>query len=92
MEQRISQLEQQIQQLQEVVELMRSSATYPYDMEQAIIDRVNPVAFTPSTKTAASETQAVDEGGSGTYNVAKPMDGFEQRVVDGVTRYFPYYL
>lgn len=92
MEERILQLEQQIQQLQSVVELMRSSATYPYDMEQALTDRLNPVTFTPSTKTAASETQAVNEGGVATYNVAKPADGFEERVVDGVIRYFPYYL
>lgn len=92
MQDQINQLQTQINNLQQQLDLMRSSSTYPYDMEQALTDRLNPISLSPSTKTAASETQAVDESGSASYNVAKPMDGFEQRVVDGVTRYYPYYL
>jgi len=72
--------------------MMRSSGSFPYDVEQAIIDRLDFTVFDPSAKTAASETQAVDEAGIATYNVAKPMDGFDQRLVDGVIRYYPYYL
>lgn len=92
MQEQINQLQTEINNLKAQVDLLRSSSTYPYDMQQALVDRLNPVTFTPSTKTVASETQAVNEGGTATYDVAKPVDGFEERVVDGVTRYFPYYL
>lgn len=91
MQEQINQFQIEINKLQEQVDLMRSSGSFPYDIEQAIRARIEPVSLLSSTKTAASETQAVNEGGSGSYNVAKPMDGFEERVVDGIKRYYPYY-
>jgi hypothetical protein len=91
MDNKLYQLEQQIIQLQTQLDMLRSSATLPYDVEQAFKARIITEFLNPSTKTAASETQAVDEGGSATYDVAKPMDGFEERIVDGQTRYYPYY-
>ena len=42
---------------------------------------------TDDSKTAASETQAVVEGGSSNYDVAKPMDGFKD--IGGFL--FPFY-
>ena len=86
MQEQLNQLQNQIIQLQEQLDMLRSSASFPYDTEQAIIQRLNPVSFTPTTKTAASETVNV----AGT-DVALPMNGFELRVVDGQQRFFPYY-
>ena len=91
MQEQINQLQIEINDLKAQVDLMRASGSFPYDIEQAIRDRIEPVSLLPSVKTAASETQAVNEGGSASYNVAKPMDGFEERSVDGVLRYYPYY-
>lgn len=92
MQEQINQLQSQVNQLQQQLDMLRSSASFPYDVQQAIENRIEIEFFTPSAKTALSETQAVDEGGIATYDVAKPMDGFEQRLVDGVIRYYPYYL
>ena len=89
---KITQLQDQVDKLQAQVDLLKSSATFPYDVENAIKDRISTNVFDQSTKTAASETQAVNEGGLATYSVAKPMGGFDQRLVDGVVRYYPYYL
>lgn len=92
MENQINQLQLQINELQHQIDMMRSSASFPYDVEQAIIERLDLTVFDASAKTAASATQAVNEAGTNTYDVAKPMDGFEQRVVDGSIRHYPYYL
>lgn len=91
MQEQINQLQKQVEDLKQQVDLLRSSGSFPYDIENAIRDRIEPVSLLPSVKTAASETQAVNEGGSASYSVAKPMDGFEQRAVDGQLRYYPYY-
>lgn len=92
MQEQITQLQDQINQLQKQFDKLRSSATLPLDVEDAFRTRIDPVTFYPSTKDAADETQSIDESGSATVTAAKPMDGFEERVVDGVTRYYPYYL
>lgn len=93
MQEQINQLQQEMNVLQAKMNLLYSSATIPYDVENAFIDRLDldNIVSQNSSKTAASETQAVNEGGVATYNVAKPMDGFEQRTVNGQVRYYPYY-
>jgi hypothetical protein len=93
MQEQINQLQQEMAILQGKINLLYSSATIPYDVENAFIDRLDldNIVSQNSSKLASTETQAVNEGGSATYNVAKPMDGFEQRTVNGQIRYYPYY-
>lgn len=88
-------LDKKIEDIQNQINSLRSSTTIPFDMEQAIRDRLRVPEFAilnGSTKTAASETQSVNEGGVATYSVAKPPDGFREFVVGGTTLYIPYYL
>lgn len=54
---------------------------------QAVKRYLDVASVESSTKLASSATQAVNEAGAGTYNVATPPDGFRQ--IDGFN--FPYY-
>jgi len=91
----MEELQRQINELKAELQLIKSSTTIPFPVEQAFRDRlkINSLAElqSQSTKTAASETQAIDEGGMGSFNVAKPMDGFFVWVKDNSTYYVPYY-
>lgn len=69
-------------------------SSIPYEHEEAMRIRLNINSFLQGvigSKTAASETRAVDEGGSGVYNVAQPMDGFIEIGINGTTYNIPYY-
>lgn len=71
-EQRIQQLEDELKALKRMILEMQTSNSISPDFKATLSRSV----VTSNAKTAASETQAVDEGGAATYNVAKPMDGF----------------
>lgn len=94
MQEQINQLQNEIRVMQEKMALLSSYSSIPYDVEIAFRDRlgIDEIANQNSSKLASSETQAVNESGTQSYNVAKPMDGFEQRTVNGQVRYYPYYL
>lgn len=71
----IKQLTEQLDSLTRLVNsLMVANEAPPEYVRSLGILTITPQA---STKTTASETQAVDEAGSSTYSVAKPMDGFK---------------
>jgi len=87
-------LASRIEALEMEVQNLKASATIPYEVDTAFRERLgiaDLATLTGSTKTAASETQAVSESGSGSYSVAKPMDGFREFVVGGSVLYIPYY-
>lgn len=84
-------LKQQIAQLQSEFNSLKSFSTIPFEVRTAILELIGQVTGQPSTKTAASETQAVNEGGSASYDVAKPMDGFIVVIVNNIPRKVPYY-
>lgn len=80
--------------LENFIRSIAGNTTIPHDVEQAFRSRLEIgelARLRASTKTAASETQAVSEGGAASYNVAKPPDGFREFVVGGSTLYIPYY-
>lgn len=84
--------EQKLNEVYAFMKAMQANATIPFDVSEAIKARLtSSLVTTTSSKTVASETQAVNEGGMATYNVAKPMDGFEEGFKDGQLRYYPYY-
>ena len=89
----IVKLQKQIDGIQEQLDLLKNTTTIPLEVDTAFRDRleIEQIKTITSTKTAASETQLVNESGTGSYNVAKPMDGFEERVMNGEKRYYPYY-
>ncbi len=94
MEQDILQLKLQVEDLQREVSSLKNTTTIPYEVDTAFRDRFEIASYaklTASSKTAASETQAVSESGVASYNVAKPPDGFREFVVGGSTLYVPYY-
>lgn len=93
----LEQLKQQIEELRQELHLLRFSTSIPHDVEQALRARLeineirDNIIESQTGKLASSEDQAVNEGGSSTYNVLKSPDGFDQFEVDGVTHYYPYY-
>lgn len=95
MDKEIEKLNNRITELENQIKLLRNTTTIPFDIDRAFYERFKMVEFarlSPSTKSATSESQSVDEAGSASYTVLKNPDGFEERVVGGVTRYYAYWL
>ena len=80
-----------LQEVYDFIQKLKSSTTVPFEVEGALRERLNPVSFTTSTKTTASETQAVNEGGMASYDVAKPADAFVELTWNNTRIYIPYY-
>lgn len=87
MEQEIKKLQMEVQELRRKIKEFESSTTIPLFVAEAFKVRTYPLNIL-STKTTASETQAVNESGSSSYSVAKVPDGFI-KIKDG--RNIPYY-
>lgn len=86
-------LKKEIDELKRRFDALNASTTIPYNVAVAIKARMEQdfVAGDSSSKTAASATQAVNEGGISTYNVAIPMTGFIEIIFNGITYNIPYY-
>jgi len=91
MEERVTQLENTIQELQRRLDQLNSNSTIPKNVGDAFIERTKTKVIVLSSKSASSENQAVDENGMGTYNVLKTPDGFASTDISGTTYYFPYF-
>lgn len=91
---KFEELEKTVEDLKSFVNTFLNTASIPNELEQSLRARlgIEDLQANTSAKTAASETQAVDEGGTSTYNVATPMTGFIQ-ITDttGTVREVPYY-
>jgi len=87
-------LQRQINELKQEIANLKASTTIPFDVEQSFRTRLrieNYAELGTSTKNPSTETQAVDEGGSDSYSVAKPPDGFREFISGGTVLYIPYY-
>lgn len=85
---------QRIEALEQELEALRSASTIPYDVDSAFRERFrlnNVTIATVSSKANDSEDQAVNEGGSGTYSVLKPPDGFLQITINNTVYYLPFF-
>ena len=71
-QEQIAQLRQEVELLKSMVIGMQRPNSVSPEFQQ-VLDRT---VVSASGHTLASETQAVDEGGSATYNVPKLGDGF----------------
>jgi hypothetical protein len=89
----IEQLKKQVADLEAKFKLLYSSTTIPLDIAEAFRTRLADDAriLRVSSRTAASETQAVNEAGMATYSVGKPMNGFVTVVLNGVQYDLAYY-
>lgn len=85
----IKDLQRQINELKTVVGILTNAADISPDVYLSLKERFAPLVA--STKTASSENQAVNEGGTSSYNVLKAPDGFDERNDAGTIKYFPYY-
>jgi hypothetical protein len=83
---------EQARQLQEVydfMQAMKSNTTIPYDVGEAIRERVG-ISIEPGSKTAASETVTLTADPTN-ITVADQPDDFLRIVIDGVSRNIPLY-
>jgi hypothetical protein len=87
----MEELQRQIEALREELNSLKNSSTIPFDIGEAFRDRLETESATLNGTSTASYIQAVNESGSATYNVAKPMNGFLSIKVGGVTYKVPYY-
>jgi hypothetical protein len=91
----MEELKQQLNELLTWKKSLERSSTIPLPIDQSFRDRfLNnlPKQVVSDTKSSSSENQAVNEGGTATYNVLKPPDGFARVVLDtGEVVYIPYY-
>lgn len=70
---------------------LESASSIPLNIDQSFRARFFRSILGFSAKTTASVTQAVNEGGSASYNVSKVPDGFLSFNDGGVTRNVPYF-
>ena len=82
---------QQLKDLMKFKKNLESSNSIPLNIDQSFRDRFSFGALEESSKSSSSENQAVDEGGSATYNVLKSPDGFVETEVNGVIIFIPKY-
>lgn len=84
-------MQRRITELERIVKSLTSSTTIPYDIAKAFEKRLSPVSGDSNATSPSTVTQAVNEAGSGTYNVATVPTGFITIVVNGNSRAVPYY-
>jgi hypothetical protein len=87
-------LSQQTQMMMAFINSLKAAGTIPYDVDEAITDRIKRKAIlglTVSGKDLDSEDQTVQEGGALSYSVLGDPDGFLEVTIGGVVYYIPYY-
>jgi hypothetical protein len=87
----MEELQRQINELKAEIDSLKNASSIPFDVSSAFESRLSKTVATTSIKSASTETQAVDEGGTGTYSVAKAMDGFIKIIVNGIEYNVPFY-
>jgi len=90
MQNEINDMKIRISELENTIKLLNSSTTIPYDVGEAIRERIgaNIVGVDIDTTT---QTKTVDESGSQTYTVAKTMDGMITVKLNSNIYKIPYY-
>ncbi|MFA6314983.1 MAG: hypothetical protein WC648_01255 [Candidatus Paceibacterota bacterium] len=94
MQEQILQLARRVEVLERENRLLKSSKSIPLDIDQAFRARFLsdiPDPILANSKSASSENQVVDEGGSATYSVLQPPDAFASTIIGTTTIYLPYY-
>lgn len=90
----MTELLDKINDIQRQLDELKASSTIPLDVDAAFRSRFGIDSLSSlisSTKSATSENQAVNEGGSASYSVLKAPDGFLQVQISGVTYFIPIF-
>ena len=90
MQEQITQLQNQINEMQLVINSLRANATIPFDIGEAFRARLDEGDLFGEIN-INTEVKSVNESGSGTYDVAKEMDGLVPLTLKGKTINIPYY-
>lgn len=83
-------MEKRITDLENVIKSLTNNTTIPLEFSNAMEARIG-LNINTSTVTLASETQAVNESGSASYNVPKLMTGLIRITKNGRNYDIPYY-
>lgn len=89
----MEELQAQINELKNEIQLMKAGGTLQYEIGVAVKERLSddfPTVGSSSTA-VATYTQAVNEAGASSYNVAKVPLGFFSITVKGTTYNVAYY-
>lgn len=70
---------------------LEASYSIPLNIDQSFRARFLGNAVNSSNKSASSENQAVNEGGSASYNVLKSPDAFLQVTINNTIYYIPVF-
>jgi hypothetical protein len=90
----IQQMQRDIEELKAFKEAMLASSSLPIGFENAVRERLRIDTFTPletNSKASNSENQAVNEGGSATYQVLGSPNGYLKLSLSGGTYYIAYW-
>lgn len=90
MQEQITQLQNQIKEMQLVINSLRANATIPFDIGEAFKARLEKGDVFGEANTN-TEVKSVNEAGSATYDVAKKMDGLIPVTLKGQVYKIPYY-
>jgi len=83
---------QKLDEMYQFVQDLRASASIPFDVDRAFADRFSTiVGITLSSKSASSESQSVNEAGTGSYTVLKNPDKYLQKTINGTVYYIPVF-
>lgn len=88
---KIQELENRIEGLEQVIKNLGNAQALPLDIVEAMRKRLAPVSGDSNSTNPSTVTRAVNEAGSATYNVANVPTGFITIVVNGNSRTVPYY-
>lgn len=91
MEEQIRQLENRISVLESTLKSLTSFSTIPLEIGEAFRNRLKVPSSDTNDTAITSYVQAVNEAGSASYNVAKPMTGFITITINGDAKLVPYY-
>ena len=89
----IEQLQSDLEELRTEFDSLKSASAIPLEIDQAFRSRLSSsLGVLVSAKGLNTEDQAVNEAGSGTYDVLGDPDGFLEIQIAATTYHLPYYL
>lgn len=90
MQEQLTQLQNQINDIQRVINSLRANATIPFDIGEAFRARLDEGDLFGEIN-INQELQGVNEAGTASYTVSKKMDGLVPLTLKGKTINIPYY-
>jgi regulator of replication initiation timing len=92
MNDQIQKLQDEIDNLKKQLDALSNNATIPLEVGNAMRARLlSDGTLTGSTSGNGPSVHSVNESGNSTYNVASPMIGFINIVINGTSYAVPYY-